>query len=226
MESIVDSSEAAVLPVIIAAFIAIGLHCIRVQVKSSVETSQVTRVKFQVAVTVSVAFTTLVLEACYVAVRAVTLSATTGTVFYLTSDGPPQFLAYANATSNISSDRSCDQLALEDPLVNAADPCSNPCRNEGSVIKQWMMYTPSFRCATSSRLPSSPRSSLTPPQSCHLNHLITRHSHHLHMGNDQLSHAGRHEKRSGCRAAGARWRAYRQRRFAGVRINPLLAAAL
>ena len=84
MESIVDSTEAAVLPVIIDAFIAIGLHCIRVQVKSSVETSQVTRVKFQVAVTVSVAFTTLVLEACYVAVRAVTLSATTGTVFCLT----------------------------------------------------------------------------------------------------------------------------------------------
>jgi hypothetical protein len=95
-QGVIDGCEATLLPLIIAAYVSIGAHCIRIQVRSPNDI-EVVRVKQQVTVTVAATFLTLLLHAIYAVLR-----------------------AYANATSHISSSASCQSQSLEDPCVN---PC-------------------------------------------------------------------------------------------------------
>ena len=83
---------------------------------SSIESNETNQVKTQVAVTVSLVFATLLIRAAYSFI-----------------------LAYASFTSAIVQTPTC---VADSALDNA---CINKCSTLGFVIKNWLLYTPSFR---------------------------------------------------------------------------------
>jgi hypothetical protein len=178
---VMTTCEVVVLPVIIAAFAMTGLYCTRIRVvmqsssePSSIESNETNQVKMQVAITVSLVFVTLLVRAAYSFI-----------------------LAYASFTSAIVQTPAC---VADGALDNA---CTNECRTVGFVIKNWMLYTPTFRSLAhrdaqhpvlfgfqSHSPPPLPLPSL---QSLCVYHCIACCSYYLHLGHDQLACTSRND---------------------------------